>query len=204
MEKKIINKDIKNKIYLLPIWVIFGFISYFLIRIYVADVYYRKSQRLIENGSDTLVLESVTKAVSLNPYEPNYYRGKAKILVVRFLSKSSDLNSVKLDILDNLKKAYSLNPNNLVTIRNSIPLYYFLSVKDINLPAGVDNIDSEFSVYTVEFFNMVKSKYWNDTGVISSIAKYEKQMGLDNEYEVSVERIKILRPDLLEWNESFR
>lgn len=204
MEKRINTKEIMKKIFLILIWVAFGLLCYFLIRIYVADVFYRKSQNLIETGGDRVVLESINKAISLNPYEPNYYRGKAKVLIVRFLSDANSPYTVKLEILTNLKKAYDFNPNNLVTIRNSIPLYYFLAVKDINLTAGVENIDSEYAPYTIEFFKMVKKSYWNDVGVIASIAKYEKKLGLDDDYEVSVERIKVLRPDLLDWNDSFR
>jgi hypothetical protein len=204
MEKRLKTENTIKKISLTLIWVLFGFVCLFFIKIYLADVFYRKSQALIETGSDRVILESINKAISLNPYEPNYYRGRAKINIVRFLPDANTPYSVKQGIIADLYKAYDLNPNNLVTIRNSIPLYYFLAVKDINVPAGKENIDSEYAPYTIEFFKMVKKIYWNDAGVIASIAKYEKKLGFDNDYEVSVERIKTLRPDLLEWNEAFR
>jgi hypothetical protein len=173
-------------------------------RMYSADTYFKKSQTLIGTGEEKLVLKDATKAISLNPYEPNYYRGRAKVLIVRSLPYSNKNSELKLQILADLKKAYTLNPTNLVTIRNSIPLYYFLAVKDLSLTSGPKNLDEEFVNYTKDFFAITKDAYWNDAGVIASLAKYEKKLGLDTEYEKSVERIKILRPDLLEWHESFR
>jgi len=198
------EKSLKRKLLLILVWIVYSLIFCFLMRMYVADTYYKKAQSLIETGSNNIVFNSASKAISLNPYEPNYYRGQAKVFVVRLLTYTDRNREAKLGILTNLKKAYELNPSNLVTIRNSIPLYYFLAVKDISLTSGEENIDGEFVTYTKDFFEMAKNRYWNDAGVISSLAKYEKKLGLSNEYEVSVERIKVLRPDLLEWHESFR
>jgi len=55
-----------------------------------------------------------------------------------------------------------------------------------------------------EFFQNTKDKYWHDAGVISTIAKYEKRLSFLTEYQESVNRIKEIRPDLLEWHPSFR
>jgi hypothetical protein len=202
MEKSL--KNIVRKILLITIWVVYLVMCHFVMRMYTADTYFKKSQNLIGTGEKKLVLKDATKAISLNPYEPNYYRGRAKILIVRYLPYSDKTSELKLQILADLKKAYTLNPTNLVTIRNSIPLYYFLAVKDLSLTSGPQNLDEEFVNYTKDFFATTKDTYWNDAGVIASLAKYEKKLGLDTEYEKSVERIRILRPDLLEWNESFR
>ena len=103
-----------------------------------------------------------------------------------------------------IKKAIELNPLNLVTIRNSIPLYYFLAVKDVGNVSGIDNIDTEYLSTVKEFFQNTKYRYWNDAGVISTIAKYEKRLSFTNEYQESTKRISELRPDLLEWYPSFR
>jgi hypothetical protein len=204
MEKKINMSKITKNILLALVWLVYLIICYLLIRIYLADVLFKKSQISIETESDRVVLKIASKAISLNPYEPNYYRGRAKINIVRSLPNTNTPSTIKREIITDLQKAYYLNPNNLVTIRNSIPLYYFLAVKDINLPTGVENIDSEYAHFTRDFFKLVKKIYWNDTGVVASVAKYEKKLGFDYDYEVSVERIKVLRPDLLEWNEAFR
>ncbi len=99
MEKRLIENKIIKRVSLTLVWVIFGFSFLFLTKIYLADVFYRKSQQLIEKGSNKVVLESINKAISLNPYEPNYYRGRAKIYVVRFLSDANSPYSVKQEII---------------------------------------------------------------------------------------------------------
>jgi hypothetical protein len=105
---------------------------------------------------------------------------------------------------EDLKKAEDLNPDNLVTLRNSIPLYYFLAVEDVFLRSGPDNLDQEYSSETIAFYEKIKERYWSDVGVILSVAKYEKRLGLTDEYRKSVNRVRELRPDLLDWHESLR
>ena len=138
-----------------------------------------------------------------NPFEPNYYRGRAKVNTVLLVS-SQDKQKVKQEIFDDLKKSFEINKNNLVTIRNSIPIYYFLAVGDIYKAPGDDNYDDKYIGYVKDFFNDIKNRYPNDVGVILSVAKYEKKLGLEESYKNSVGRIKFLRPDLLEWHELFR
>ncbi|MFZ2663843.1 MAG: hypothetical protein WAX66_00560 [Patescibacteria group bacterium] len=203
MEKRMNVKGIKRNIFLIALWIIFLIASLLLCRVYIADIYFKKSQVLLKIGDGEDSLLYANKSVSLNPFEPNYYRGRAKVNTVRLVSIDST-GDMKEFILFDLQRALDLNPSNLVTIRNSIPLYYFLAVKDLNTGSGVGNIDEGYISYTKEFFRNTKNSYWNDAGVISSVAKYEKKLGLVDEYEESVERIKELRPDLLEWNDSFR
>lgn len=164
--------------------------------IYGADVAMEDSVRFLSQGDSEIALRLIDKAIKQNGSEPNYYRMKAKILLVN----SGD----KKEILWDLQKALELNDHNLVTIRNSIPLYYFLACRDINLPAGANNIDQDYLLITQKYFGRVKEKYAHDAGVIASVAKYEKKLGLMNDYNQSVKIIEKLRPDLLEWHESFR
>ena len=196
----------KFKFVLLPIiiiWSLYLFSLYFLGRYYYADVNFKKSQELIGMGFEDEALYCADKSVSLNPLEPNYYRGRAKVNTV-FLVSSKETSVVKESIYNDLKKAVGLNPDNLVTVRNSIPLYYFLVVDDIFLTPGSDNLDETYSSEVIHFYEKTKERYWSDVGVIVSIAKYEKKLGLIKEYEKSVERINDLRPDILDWHESFR
>ena len=101
--------------------------------------------------------------------------------------------------LNDLQTAQNLNPNNLVTLRNVVPLYYFLAIEDLEKPADGKNIDPEFIEATKDYFTMMHSYSPTDVGIYALLAKYEKRLGLNELYEQSVGRIKILRPDLLEW-----
>lgn len=169
---------------------------------HLADVYFRKSQDLLKNESTEKALGFANKAVSLNPLEPNYFRGRAKINVVRLGSFGG--TSLKESVLNDLKTAYNLNPQNLVTIRNSIPLYYFLTMKYMILGPVKENFDEKYLQPAINYLEQAKKSYWTDAGVITEVAGYEKKLGLDADYKESVERIRKIRPDLLDWNDSFR
>ena len=75
---------------------------------------------------------------------------------------------------------------------------------DIYKAPSNNNYDERYIGYVKEFYNETKNNYPNDAGVILGVAKYEKKLGLEESYQNSVERIKFLRPDLLDWNELFR
>lgn len=164
-------------------------------KIYSADLYYKDSQRQLALRKEKTALVKAQIAISLNPNEPRYRLGTAKI----FLSSQNE-NS-KPETLENLKKAYDLNPKNLVTIRNSIPLYYLIAIKDIYKKPGKDNIDKKYLEIVKSFFKDTKKKYPNDVGVYVLIAGYERSLEFDEEHKNSIERIRILRPDLLQWYE---
>ena len=192
-----------RRIVLIPLWFFYFFIVYRLSFFFSADKDYKKSLELIKRDSYDSALYYADRAVFINPLEPSYYRGRAKVRSA-FLVHNDDVISVKKAIFDDLKKAEELNPENLVTVRNSIPIYYLLAVKDFYAEPGENNADEKYAEIVKDFFARVKHKYWNDAGVISSVAKYEKKLGLEKEFEESKLRISKLRPDLLEWHESFR
>lgn len=203
--KKILN--LKNK----SIFSLFFVISMLLIylyaiyRIYSADVCYEKSVSAIEKGIYYDALEKASCAIANNPLEPNYYRGRAKVLILIAASlQREDIGNLKNQARADLETAYMLNPSNLVTIRNSVPLYYYLAINDYSKQPGSDNWDIAYIKSTRDFYTEVKTTYVHDAGVISLIAKYEKKLGLHDEYESSRQLIKNLRPDLLEWHEAFR
>lgn len=199
-------KDSFLKIFILiSIWVGFLYGGKFLRKTYLADVYYANSQNLLKEANIKEAQKYADLAVRLNPYEANYYRGRAKVNTVALVKVPIEEQSIlKEEILSDLEYAVSLNEDNLVIIRNSIPLYFFLSVFDLSMPADSNNIDYEYLPDARAFFNFAKSKYDHDVGVISLIAKYEKRLGLEEEYARSVGLVEKLRPDLLEWHESFR
>lgn len=195
----------KKLLLLALIWGTAIFSWRFLADIYSADLLYEKSQNYLAKGDVELAKKLIDKALEKNGNEPNYYRGRAKVLIVAAGYTNTILDNVsKEKILKDLEKAVSLNPNNLVTLRNCLQLYYFLAIKDINLPAGSDNIDEKYLLIAQNYFQGIKKKYSHDVGVIATIAKYEKKLGDIAGYNESVEIVKNLRPDLLDWYESFR
>jgi hypothetical protein len=205
VNKKLVDKK-NNKNFKIPtlvfIWVIYTFSAFVLISLYKADIYFNKSQDLVKEKEYDRAVFYANKSVELNPFEPNYYRGRAKVNTV-FLVSDNDIEKTKSNIYLDLKKAEELNPDNLVTIRNSIPIYYFLAVRDLHLTPGPDNTDDKYIEIVSKYYSKVKNDYWGDVGVLLSLAKYEKRLGMYENYERSISRIKDLRPDILEWNDLF-
>ena len=195
-----------KKVLVIFIWSVYILLCVVFLRMFFADINYEKSQAMLTENYSESVLRLSEKAVSQNPLESNYYRGRAKVNLIRllYIEDSQTKIQVKEDILADLVKAYSLNENNLVTIRNMFPLYYFLALKDINLGPTADNIDTKYIDITKNFLETNKKRFWNDAGVVASVAGYEKKLGFVVEYSESVKRIMELRPDLLNWYESFR
>lgn len=162
-------------------------------KIYRADLYYKNSQKQLVLGKEEVALKNAQIAIYLNPNEPRYRLGKAKI----FLTTRD--NNLKAGAVDDLKKAYNLNPKNLVTARNSVPLYYLIAINDVYKKPGKENLDVRYVEVVKKFFSDMKRRYPNDVGVYVLIAGYEKKLGFDTEYKNSIERIRELRPDLLQW-----
>lgn len=190
---------------LISIWVLFLYGLKYLRKTYLADIYYARSQNLLKDVDIKESQKYANLAVKLNPYEANYYRGRAKVDTVALVSAPiNEQKEYKERILNDLQHAVGLNEDNLVIIRNSVPLYFFISTFDLSKPAGPSNIDYEYLPFAEDFFSFAKHKYDHDAGVISLVAKYENRLGLEKEYERSIELVETLRPDLLEWHESFR
>jgi len=194
------------KIFLLIlVWGGFVICFKFLMKTYLADVYYEKSQKYLKLSKVGTAQRYADLAIESNPNEENYHRGRAKVNILALVSKSEYEKAVlKNNILADLEYSVNLNPNNLVVIRNSVPLYFFLSTNDLSKPAIEGNVDYTYLPHAKRFFEETKNSYFHDVGVIALVAKYEKRLGLEEEYNRSVKQIEILRPDLLDWYESFR
>lgn len=173
------------------------------VSIYSADIYYTRSRDLVEEVRFSDALKFVNKAIKQNPLEPAYYRGRAKILTLSALYSlgEEDKFNLKKAAYEDLQRAFGLNISNLATIRNSIPLYYYLSLKNIS---ENESFDHEYLVIAQRLFENVKIKYPNDVGVYIAVAKYEKKLGLEEDLDKTLTRIRELRPDLLEWHEDLR
>lgn len=174
------------------------------VKMYTADYYYRKSQLLISKKTTNEALTFATKAIEKNPLEPRYYWGRAKVLLTVTASEKEESKETYKDLaINDMETAYYLNENNLVTIRNLIPLYYFLAIDDVSKSAEVNNIDENYVEITKEYYEKVKNVSPNDAGVYTLLAKYEKRLGWEEKYKESINKIEGLRPDLLEWHPNF-
>ncbi|EKE00223.1 MAG: hypothetical protein ACD_22C00072G0006 [uncultured bacterium] len=173
--------------------------------IYSADVDFKLSQEYLNSGDFMTGLSYANSAVEKNPNEPMYLRNRAKVYILGSSGLDAEANfTLKTLALSDLQNAYKLNPENLATIRNVVPLYYFLSVQDLTKPVTADNLDYKFLAYTKDFFIQNKNISPNDVGIYVLMAKYENKLQMHGELTSSLEKIKQLRPDLLEWHESLQ
>ena len=168
---------------------------------YVADNHYKKSQKIVRKNEPDQAIYLASVAIEKNKNEPRYYLGRAKVYLAATIS-TANIEYKSLALAD-LEKAKALNPNNLVTIKNSVFPYYLLSLKDLSKPVNAQNIDQDFIENTKAFYSATKEKYKTDVGVYTLIAKYESKLGLLEEFEDGIEKVEILRPDLLQWHDSF-
>lgn len=160
--------------------------------LYLADVYYAASRHELEDGQLGEAGDHIIKAIKLNAKEPAYFRQRAKILLATMIWVD-DGDEIRESTLDDLEKAQELNPHNLATLRNSIPLYYFLAADD----------EQTYVPVTRDYYKELKDVYQNDLGMYADVARYEKRLGLEDEFENTKQKARELRPDVLEWHESF-
>lgn len=185
-----------------------GFVVIYLIalttfgKMYLADIQLAQSEELLLNGKTQKALDKINAAIKNNPQEPKYYRHRAKISVTATLGQKPETQKQLKDLaVRDLEKGRSLNPKNLATLRNSAPIYFFLGNKDLSQPATTENIDTSY-LFTIEnYFNQIKNYNDTDVGLYVLSAKYEKRLEMNDGYNESVEKIKELRPDLLDWHE---
>jgi hypothetical protein len=76
---------------------------------------------------------------------------------------------------------------------------YYLAVKDLTLPSSDANLDPQYVAIAKQHFDRLVQTYPYDVGVLVLAAKYQKKLGLTADYISTTERIRLLRPDLLEW-----
>jgi tetratricopeptide (TPR) repeat protein len=171
--------------------------------LYFADILSTRAAAMLKQMNTEKALAQINKAIELNPNESAYYRIRAKAYLLETIQSKTPRDS-KAKALINLKKAVQLNPQNLATIRNSMGLYYYLAIKDLGKPASIDNINEGFVETTMEFLKAAKQNYPTDAGVLVSVAKYEKLLGLSNDYRATIAMIQSLRPDLLEWHKDLK
>ncbi len=172
------------------------------VRFFVADTAAKNIDHAIKDTNFEQALKNANLAIQLNPREPYYYRQRAKTFLLLAAQENTDKQIYKNQALNDLQKGLELNEDNLATIRNSIPYYYFLAKSDFALqqdPTLKTNLDANFTQITLDFYKTTKMRFNTDAGAIVTLAKYEKLLGFDKEYAESIVQLKKLRPDLLEW-----
>jgi len=199
----------KNKAVSLVLACIFAIIYipsiYKFVNVYAADIAFSKADSALTVGETNKSLDFINSAISKNGDEPIYYRWRAKVYLAATANQSSEITlALKNLALKDLQKSYDLNPKNLATIRNNVPLYYFLASKDITKPAGPDNIEPLFLPVAAAFYSKTGNISPNDVGIYVLLAKYENRLGLKEELQQSLTKIKQLRPDLFGWNDSLK
>lgn len=190
---------------LVIVWTSAGYVISFVNRIYSADKLSVRSADFLRKEEYEKALNTANGSLELNPLEPSYYRTRALVYLTAGILEKDGVkkNIYKKSAYADLQRALVLNPDNLVTERNLVPVYYFLANEDPAAKPGGNNHDPEFIGEAKNYFQMLKAKYSRDAGVISLVAEYERKLGLTEEYEKSKEMVRILRPDLLEWYSSF-
>uniref|UniRef100_A0A7C4TNV5 Tetratricopeptide repeat protein n=1 Tax=candidate division WWE3 bacterium TaxID=2053526 RepID=A0A7C4TNV5_UNCKA len=159
----------------------------------IAEINYADSIRLTKNLVLKDALTKANIAVKMNPKEPRYFYNKSKVLLLS--------EGPKDEVLKNLQTALELNPNNLVTLKNTTHYYYFLAVKNLEFSSKISgNLEEPYLTLAKTFFSNLKTTYSNDAGVMVIAAKYERSLNLTKEYNETIKRIAELRPDLLNWH----
>lgn len=168
---------------------------------YSADIAFKDSENLLKEGRGIEALRYANKAILRNPQEANYFRNRARIYISMALATSDNPNETltyKILALEDMKNAYNLNPNNLVTMRNLLPLYYYLSI-DEELSETPNEVGDSFLHITTRFFDTLKNMAPNDIGVYLLVARYQYKLELFDAYFQTEAKIKMLRSDILDW-----
>jgi len=192
----------KRSVYLLFIVIGYFYLLSTFSKMFLADLYYKSSKNLLENGQITEATQHIIKAIRYNPSEPAYKRQEAKVLLSTMIWQPDE--EIKQKAFKDLKQAEELNPKNLATLRNVVPIYYLLAVNNIEKSAAPENVDQQYLQETQKFYKNLKSTYLNDLGVYTEIAEYEKKLGLTKDYQESYKKAQQLRPDIVEWHNSFQ
>ncbi|MFZ5424449.1 MAG: hypothetical protein ACOZAO_01495 [Patescibacteria group bacterium] len=188
---------------ILGITLAYVFFIYKFVNIYNADRAYVTSKELLTKGYIDKSIEEAQNAQKLNKNEPRYYQAEAKALLAKTVEETNK-DELKQTAVNKLETAIKLNDKNLATIRNNVPIYYFVGVKDLAKEASINNLDADNLTKVNEYYAYAENYAPQDVGVKVLLAKYYKKLFQYEKFEKTKEDIKALRPDLLEWHEDIR
>jgi len=177
-----------------------------LVDMFRADIYYQKSKNYFADKKLEAARDHINKAIELNPQEPRYFWGRARIYTLavgeyELAKQPVEAAKLRANALEDLDTAYKLNRKNIVTIRNSIPLYYYLTVKNFATSAPNTDVDPNAQEITKNYYAMAAQKSATDVGLYALLAQHQKKLRLEPDATQSRNKVKALRPDLLEWYE---
>lgn len=168
--------------------------------LYSADISAERSTNYLDAGDYISAERYASRSIRLNPLEPRYYLSRARAYVALLAGEEeSVVRTYKLLALQDMRMALALNPNNLITVKSLIPLYYFLATKDVTLPTTKTNIDREFLDITSVFYSKIFDISPNDVSIYTQLYKYSSRLNLEDIRNNSEEKIRTLRPDLFDW-----
>lgn len=193
---------VKRKIVLITTTSILAIVSYTASTQFLADVFSYRAEKAYDKGYVEEALKFSNVATNLNKKEPFYFRQKAKILIITSSGISGEnMAGMKKEALEDMLYSKNLNPTNLATLRGLIPLHYFLTLQDLRGASLGENssFDFEYFAGARAYYNFMFATYPNDVGILTQLAKYQKLLGLSDDYNLTLNRVKELRPDLLNW-----
>lgn len=151
-------------------------------------------------------LKWINRAVNSNPNESAYLRQRARTYLTGSIIPgfTGTITENKQKALGDLEKAESLNNKNLATLRNLVPIYYYLSAEDLLKSEENVEFEDNYLLKTRVFYTNLKITYPNDLGILADLARQEKRLNLEKDFSKTYEMAEKLRPDIVTWHESFR
>lgn len=165
---------------------------------FYADYVHKEGREELFAGNITKSSQKVGKAVRLNPNEPFYHRSKATVyLAATIIEGVSDEDKMvlKARALEELEKAFGLQKNNLVNVKNLIPLYLFLALDDSN---NLENatVDRGYVNHAIKMYTEVENISPNDSSTYLSLGKNYRLLKERDKAREMLEKALMLKPDL--------
>lgn len=167
---------------------------------FVADSFDFAADTLIKNKEVHKGLGFSEIATDLNPFEPSYLKTRAHLLLYASALDREMSAVYKNSAVDSLELAIELNPSNLATLRNTLPVYFYLAVTDLTQPITAKNLDYRYLDLFAKKSGILTSYVPDDLGVLVTTANYYSRLGMTDSYNEVITKIKHLRPDVLDWH----
>lgn len=164
---------------------------------FVADIFYFSGRKELKANNAVVAEYYLNRAIYYNETEPRYYRELAKNQILQ--SSRVDSDEQKRILLEKasvlLTYSITLNEDNLVSLRDALPVFYLISK---------ESGSAEDRETSNEWLQIASNRHEKDLGVQILVAKYSHKNSTSNEdtefTKIILEKIRNLRPDVLEWH----
>lgn len=179
-------------------------VSFFFLKMvisyFAADYLASSAKDALYKGqiSDSLLL--INNALDLNTNEPNYHKLRATILLTATLSEQFDSEqktALREEAASELDNAYSLEPTNVVNIKNLLPIYAFTALKDVSNTSN-PQVDVAFKERAMRFYAKVQDIIPTDPSFYLLLGKQYKLLGENQKASEMFTQALRLKPDLEE------